>query len=136
MANANSVPITFSPETVRAAMRPLVPEWLKWYYQEPLQEERAPARWLSAMVTWNKHLKSYEFFTTPTCVIQGKKDNAVDWRYNIPALKQRFCPCSISIRWIDNGGHQLMNESEPVKSLVLGYIGKELFAGAKAGTAK
>ena len=86
------------------------------------------------MVTWNKRLEHYTLFHTPVCVIQGKKDSAVDWRYNLPALKRRFN--SVTIHLIDNGGHQLMNESEPVKSLVLGYIGAELSAGAKAGTGK
>jgi alpha-beta hydrolase superfamily lysophospholipase len=109
-------------------------EWLKWYYQEPLQEKRVPARWLSAMFAWNKRLESYELLSMPVCVIQGKKDNAVDWRYNIPALTRRFN--SITIHYVDNGRHHLMNESEPVKSQVLGIIGGELSAGLQGWNGK
>jgi lysophospholipase len=109
-------------------------KWQKWYNHDPLEGKTAPANWLSAMNAWNKRLEHYPLFQTPVCIIQGEKDNAVDWRYNMPALKRRFKP--MPIHYIDNGGHQLMNESEPVKSQVLGIIGAELTASLQGENGK
>jgi lysophospholipase len=78
------------------------------------------AKWFSALVEWNQRILSYEPSTLPIRVIQGTADTAVDWKYNIEFIKEKFPNADIIL--IENGGHQLMNESPPMRAEVINLV--------------
>ena len=45
---------------------------------------------------------------------------AVDWKYNLKFIKKKFNNTDISL--ITNGGHQLINESLPIRAETLNLI--------------
>jgi lysophospholipase len=77
-------------------------------------------KWFSALVEWNQRILSYEPSTLPIRVIQGTADTAVDWKYNIEFIKEKFPNADIIL--IENGGHQLMNESPPMRAEVINLV--------------
>ncbi len=77
-------------------------------------------QWFSALVAWNKRVVGYEPSTLPIKVIQGTADTTVDWKYNVAFIKRKFP--NMHMIQIENGGHQLMNESLPVRDEVLTLI--------------
>jgi alpha-beta hydrolase superfamily lysophospholipase len=68
-------------------------------------------KWAKAYYTWHKRVRQYEPVSIPVTVIQGTKDNVVDWRYNIPFIKKKIQMAEII--YIKKARHQLMNEAQP-----------------------
>ena len=87
---------------------------------DPLQIRRVPVTWIHALFEWNKRLDSYNLPDRAIAVIQGGRDSVVDWRYNIPFLKNAFP--SMDYYFFENGRHDLLNEIEEVRSPVLDVI--------------
>ena len=97
--------------------------FLKFFHDDPLQCEHFPMRWADAYYKWNEQVKSYDAISAPVTVIQGTKDNIVDWRYNIPFLK-KIIP-DMKVMYIKNARHQLMNEAEPFLGKFLNLFGNQ-----------
>jgi len=98
--------------------------WLSWYRGEPLQEHRFPTRWFAAAKAWSGRLDTYEQLTAPVVMIQGDRDDTVDWRYNAKAL-QTLCR-GFSVRMIEGGRHQLANEGPILRDEFLRVLGEEI----------
>ncbi len=96
------------------------PDFHKFLKKDPLQAKTVPSQWLKALYKWNKKIINYKTVSHPVLIIQGTKDNVVDWKYNIPFLKKKIKP--VKVNYIDGGGHQLLNEKEDLKSKVLSQI--------------
>jgi alpha-beta hydrolase superfamily lysophospholipase len=77
-------------------------------------------KWFSALVEWNQKILSYEPSTLPIRVIQGTADTAVDWKYNLEFIMEKFPNADIIL--IENGGHQLMNESLPMRAEIINLM--------------
>jgi len=77
-------------------------------------------KWFGALVEWNKRAVGYEPSRLPVKIIQGTADSTVDWKYNMDFVKKKFTNTDISM--IANGGHQLINESLPMRAEVLTLI--------------
>jgi lysophospholipase len=95
-------------------------EYLMLTAKDPLQARQVTMRWFSALVEWNQRILSYEPSTLPIRVIQGTADTAVDWQYNVDFIKEKFP--NADIIFIKNGGHQLMNESLPMRAEVTNLV--------------
>jgi lysophospholipase len=95
-------------------------EYLRLTEKDPLQSRQVAMKWFSALVEWNQRILSYEPSTLPIRVIQGTADTAVDWKYNIEFIKEKFPNADIIL--IENGGHQLMNESLPMRAEVINLV--------------
>lgn len=97
--------------------------FLKFFRDDPLQCKHFPVKWAKAYYTWNKRVKSCEIIRAPVTVIQGTKDDIVDWRYNITFLSRKIP--DLEIFYIKNARHQLMNEAEPFLGEFLDILGKQ-----------
>ena len=53
----------------------------------------------------------------PITILQGARDETVSWKFNLDFLCDRF-PEHV-VRMFPEGQHQLLNESEPLRSEVL-----------------
>ena len=109
---------------------PIMPRWLRressdtaflsWFARDPLQVQRFPVRWGTALYTWENRIDTVTPRHFPVTIIQGTEDNTVDWRHNVPFLEQKIPGCSVF--YIKTGRHQLMNESEPLRKQTMDCI--------------
>lgn len=95
-------------------------EYLMLTEKDPLQAREVAMKWFSALVEWNQRILSYEPSTLPIRVIQGTADTAVDWKYNVEFIMEKFSNADIIL--IENGGHQLMNESLPMRAEIINLV--------------
>jgi len=89
------------------------PEFLDFLRRDPLQCHRVPLRWVGALRRWLAALEREDLGVGPALVIQGDRDDTVEWRYNVPFVQTLF-PGS-AVAYIEGAGHQLANESEPLR---------------------
>jgi alpha-beta hydrolase superfamily lysophospholipase len=95
-------------------------EYLMSTEKDPLQARQVAMKWFSALIEWNQRILSYEPSTLPIRVIQGTADTAVDWNYNVEFIMEKFPNADIIL--IENGGHQLMNESLPMRAEIINLV--------------
>jgi alpha-beta hydrolase superfamily lysophospholipase len=101
-----------------------------WHYmafvlfKDPLQVRTIPTQWLKAMYRWDKRAVQYPSLPRQVKIIQGSRDMTVDWRYNIGFIHDKFA--MVDVTMIEGGDHELLNESEAIKSKVYEYISKYL----------
>lgn len=100
------------------------PDFVRWVRQDPLQGKRIPTSWLEALYNWNERFETYGCSNAPLLVVQGTDDRVVDWRYNIALLKEKYS--ALTVKWIENGRHQLLNESHAIREEVLRSISSYL----------
>lgn len=60
------------------------------WHNDPLQFRTIPLAWLNSMVRWERHIHALPRCRFPISLVQGERDETVDWRYNIGFVKQRF----------------------------------------------
>jgi len=96
------------------------PVFIEKYRNDPLRPESFPLKWLNALYKWDRRIKGYKPVSKPVLVIQGTGDRVVDWKYNIPFLEKKLS--KMKVKWIQNARHQLLNESESIKSEVLASV--------------
>lgn len=84
---------------------------------DPLQPRVVPFQFVHAHRSWYKRIQKSASVDDPVTILQGKKDTVVDFRYNIKFFKKRFP--NHRVIWYKKGGHQLMNESQPIRNQVL-----------------
>ncbi len=105
-------------------------EFLEFSRNDPLQAERVPTKWFSALVEWNKRIVANDPSTLQLMVIQGTLDTTVDWKYNIDFIKEKFPRADILM--IEGGGHHLINETIPVRMEVIQIIAEYLEGSAES----
>lgn len=101
--------------------------FLKFFRNDPLQCKHFPMKWADAFYAWNERFKSYDAISTTVTAIQGTGDDVVDWRYNIPFLKQKIP--NLKVFYIKKARHQLMNEAEPLLDEFLKALRKQMGSG-------
>ncbi|GGM39910.1 alpha/beta hydrolase [Paraliobacillus quinghaiensis] len=87
---------------------------------DPLQTTEIPLNWVKALIAWNKKINNYGSTKLPTFLIQGNQDKTVDWKYNLDLIQDKFE--NLQSVQIDNGRHELFNESEPIRKIVFKEI--------------
>lgn len=78
-------------------------------FDDPLQSPIMPIRWVLSMAEWIKRFPLLKPCNKPITIIQGDDDHTVDFKFNLPLIRQKF-PQSRLIM-IKDARHQLMNES-------------------------
>ena len=81
-------------------------------------------RWVKALFDWNEKIEAMPPCPRPLRVLQGNKDNTVEWRYNLEKIRQKF-PHS-TVEMIDGARHELFNEAQPYRRTVLETLGASL----------
>lgn len=96
---------------------------------DELQPKYIPLQWLKALFGWvewvNYRLESLPNSRslpteTPALLIQGRKDDTVDGRYNIPVVKKLFA--NTEEIWLADGCHHLVNEAEKIRAPMFAAI--------------
>lgn len=87
--------------------------YLEFVKNDPLQFDTLPTNWIVSLSKWHEAVFQYPIQNKRLHLIQGNKDNTVDWRFNISFLLDLF-PDSKAIL-IDGGNHQLFNETEEIR---------------------
>ena len=93
-------------------------------FKDPLQARTVSMQWLKAMNRWDGRAAQYPAMHREVKIIQGDRDMTVDWRYNIGFIRGKFARVDVTI--IRGGDHELLNESEAIRSKVYEYISKYL----------
>lgn len=97
-------------------------QFLTFIRRDPLQPTQTSLRWIAALRRWLQGLDIADLNVGPVLVIQGDSDNTVDWRYNVPVVQTLF-PGS-EVHTIVGAGHQLANESKPIRERYLGLVSR------------
>ena len=91
--------------------------YLEFVKQDPLHAHRLPLSWVDALRRWNERAEKFTASPRHVMIIQGDRDRTVDSKYNLPFLKRLF-PDSRVLK-VEGGGHQLLNETEPLRRKTL-----------------
>lgn len=95
-------------------------DFLVFLQEDPLQSQRLPVAWVSAMRRWVQTFID----ETPTdyapLVIQGEADTTVDWRWNLPQIRAKFPRATL--RTIPGARHHLVNESSALREQVFAAL--------------
>lgn len=87
---------------------------------DPLQASAISVQWAGALRAWVREIELKSPVYLPVTIIQGPDDETVDWRYNIPRLKQLFPLAQVKL--LVRGRHQLVNETEDIRSKVFALM--------------
>ena len=99
-------------------------EYLEFVKRDPLQAKQVPLEWVRALHGWNDKIAELPNNRTKVKVIQGTNDTTVDWKFNIEFIKEHFSNAEVVL--IEDGGHELLNESVDIRHKVLSEIGNYL----------
>jgi alpha-beta hydrolase superfamily lysophospholipase len=89
-------------------------------YKDPLQAKKVSMNWVNAMFKWDEKITNAKTSRRPTLVVQGSKDNIIDWRFNIRFILSKFKNSRIEL--IENCRHELFNESADIRKEVFSQI--------------
>ena len=95
-------------------------EFLDFVQVDPLQSRILSIRWVSAMRQWVGEFVGHAATGYAPLVVQGTADDTVDWRWNLPMIRQKFPRADI--RMVDGAGHHLVNESRDLRAEVFAAL--------------
>ncbi len=96
-------------------------EFLKFVrYKDPLQAKKISLSWVGAMFKWDQRIANAKTSTRPVLVIQGLKDNIINWRHNIRFIQSKFI--NTQVKLVEKCRHELFNESEEIRAMVFSQI--------------
>ncbi len=93
--------------------------------EDQLQSSRIPRSWIGAMFDYGKRFAAAAPSPAPLIVIQGTADDTVDWKFNLPAIREKF-PAAKEVL-IAGARHRLMNESPEYRAPVFEALADSLF---------
>lgn len=88
--------------------------------RDPLQARAVHVDWVSALRTWIPHIESARPVNFPITVVQGEKDQTVDWQHNLRIIRNKFA--SVEVVKIADGRHHLVNEAKDLQATVFNTI--------------
>ncbi|MCX2524399.1 alpha/beta hydrolase [Larsenimonas rhizosphaerae] len=114
----SSLKRTFRPNSTDAAFARFLRQ------DDPLQATALSVAWVSAMKVWIRDIRQRPSICLPALILQGEQDLTVDWRWNLPLLREKF-PEARVVRHT-RARHHLVNESpeirEPLFNALLDFI--------------
>lgn len=91
---------------------------------DPLQETDVPMGWVGALKRWVGRMHRLPPCDFPVLMVQGEKDETVDWRYNNDFVRRHF---RIDYeRLLPDASHQLANERDDLRAPVHEALAKML----------
>ena len=100
--------------------------FLAFQQRDPLQCRTTPLAWLLALRDWLKRFEKQNLGVGPACIVQGDRDQTVDWQYNVPLVQTLF-PGSVVVK-VEGAGHQLANELPATRARYLHEVTRYLAA--------
>lgn len=113
-----SVPRTFRVNSSDPAFIQFV------HYDDPLQPRRLPAVWVTALREWVRRMNRYGEHPVPGVVLQGHRDETVDWRYNLNWVRRHFP--NMVVEQVPPASHHLANERADIRAPVHEALGAML----------
>lgn len=109
----------FKPNSADAVFLRFVAE------SDPLQPRYLSVRWVGALKRWIHFIERQPASDIALHIIQGDHDQTVDWRYNVPFLKEKFPQHTVTM--IAGGQHHLVNESATLRVVMYQQLSASLF---------
>ena len=85
-----------------------------------LQARTLPTAWVAAMADYQQRFAVAGQSEVPVQIIQGTDDGTVDWRKNLPLIREKF-PAGCA-HLLDNARHHLVNESAAFRDLLFARL--------------
>ncbi len=86
-------------------------EFLRFQREDDvLQAKRIPTTWVKAMIRWVRRYKKLSWLDHPVLVVQGLKDETVDFQYGLKLLQQKFPKARVIT--IQEARHHLVCETD------------------------
>lgn len=95
-------------------------EFLDFIKNDPLQSQTLSVRWVGALKRWLRSMKYQPLGVDSLLIVQGDKDNTVDWRWNLPRLLRLFPRRQLMI--LKGGRHHLANETVGLRMCYLRVV--------------
>jgi alpha-beta hydrolase superfamily lysophospholipase len=89
-------------------------------HDDPLQAKFLSLKWVGAMKAWDQQFGQFSPAEKEIVIIQGTGDMTVDWRYNLALIEKKLPRTKVC--FIEDAGHQLVNESEIYRAQVFASI--------------
>ncbi len=103
-------------------------EFLAFVRIDPLQGRRLSIKFLDALHAWEKRAQLYPPVAGSVLLIQGTGDGIVDWPYNLAFLRAKIK--GVTVELVDDARHQLVNESEVIRTqvfdMIFDYLGRRV----------
>jgi alpha-beta hydrolase superfamily lysophospholipase len=97
------------------------PEYLRFVrLQDPLQSRMMAMSWILALSHWMPHIDELPASRFPVWLVQGMRDQTVDWRYSNAFVKRKF-RLKVSLL-LEDASHQLVNECEDIRAPMTALI--------------
>ncbi len=87
---------------------------------DPLQARAVHVDWVTALRRWVPHIESAHPVDFPVTVVQGEKDQTVDWEHNLRIIRNKFS--SVEEVRIPDGRHHLVNEAQDLQATVFNAV--------------
>jgi len=92
-------------------------EFLRFVREDdPLQDRWVTLQWVGALKRWVVHMESLPSCDFPVLLVQGHRDETVEWRYNIVFVKKHFR--IEEFIELAEASHQLANERDDLRAPV------------------
>jgi len=95
-------------------------------FRDPLQPRQLKICWVRAMKHWLQLFPALGPLNMQALIIQGKSDDTVDWRSNIPLLQSKLTRSTCV--FLDDARHHLVNERKDIREEVFRQIEHFLLA--------
>jgi len=93
------------------------PEFLRFLREDdPLQDRWVPLGWVGALKRWVGHMQRLPGCDFPVLLVQGHRDETVDWRYNVAYVQKHFQVQRLFE--VAAASHQLANERDDLRAPV------------------
>lgn len=96
------------------------PAFLDWLRRDPLQTDYISVRWVDAMLRWERRVARLPASDRQILLVQGEQDATVDWRYNIPVIREKF-PRARYLP-LKDAHHHLVNEAPAIREKIFAAI--------------
>lgn len=121
-------------KVLHSLVRPFIKRWRRLFSEnssnsrfltflrehDPLQARAVHVDWVSALRLWVPHIESCRPVDFPVTVVQGEKDQTVDWQHNLRILRNKFA--SVNEIRVPDGRHHLVNEAQDLQATVFNSI--------------
>ena len=93
-------------------------------HDDPLQCKYTHLSWVASLIGWVDGFKYFKSNRSDVLVIQGKNDNTVDWKNNMPVIQKKLI--NAKVEYIDGAGHHLVKEIKETRDEVFAFINQYL----------
>lgn len=95
--------------------------------EDPLQSFSTPVHWIRALTTWQERWHQYPVKPIAGSIIQGMADTVVEWRHNIPVLRQKLGNPTVHL--LPQAMHDLFWETPANRHQIFEWIQAGLLVG-------